>query len=68
MARTKSNGTTTSTATIGFEVSVLVRRDLAAGTVQNDPPRLQVFSYEALISAARTHFDWLLAELKTGES
>lgn len=39
-------------------------RDVTA-TVQNDPPRLQVFSYEALISAARTQLDWLLAELKT---
>ena len=42
-------------------------RDVTA-TVQNDPPRLQVFSYEALISAARTQLDWLLAELKTDES
>lgn len=42
-------------------------RDVTA-TVQNDPPRLQVFSYEALISAARIQLDWLLAELKTDES
>lgn len=42
-------------------------RDVTAA-VQNDPPRLQVFSYEALISAARTQLDWLLAELKTDES
>lgn len=41
-------------------------RDVTA-TVQNDPPRLQVFSYEGLISAARTQLDWLLAELKTDE-
>lgn len=30
---------------------------------QYDPPRLQVFGYEALISSARTQHDWLLAEL-----
>lgn len=42
-------------------------RDVTAA-VQNDPPRLQVFSYEALISAARTQLDWLLAELKSDES
>jgi len=41
-------------------------RDVTAA-VQNDPPRLQVFSYEALISAARTQLDWLLSELKTDE-
>lgn len=41
-------------------------RDVAV-TVQNDPPRLLIFSYEALISAARTQLDWLLAELKTDE-
>lgn len=42
-------------------------RDVTAA-MQNDPPRLQVFSYEALISTARTQLDWLLAELKTDES
>ena len=41
-------------------------RDVTAA-VQNDPPRLQVYSYEALISTARTQLDWLLAELKTEE-
>lgn len=41
-------------------------RDVAAA-IQYDPPRLQVFSYEALISAARTQLDWLLIELKTDE-
>lgn len=41
-------------------------RDLTAA-VQNDPPRLQVYSYEALISTARTQLDWLPAELKTEE-
>ena len=28
---------------------------------------MKVFSYEALISTARTQLDWLLAELKTDE-
>jgi len=42
-------------------------RDVTAA-VQNDPPRLQVFSYEALISVARTQLDWLLTELKTDET
>lgn len=36
--------------------------------IQNDPPRLQVFGYEALISAARTQLDWLLAELRDIET
>ena len=42
-------------------------RDVTAA-VQNDPPRLQVYSYEALISTARTQLDWLLAELKSDET
>lgn len=33
--------------------------------IQNDPPRLQVFGYEALISSARTQLDWLLTELRS---
>ena len=41
-------------------------RDVTA-SVQDDPPRMKVFSYEALISTARTQLDWLLAELKTDE-
>ena len=41
-------------------------RDVTAAE-QNDPPRLQVYSYEALISTARTQLDWFLAELKTEE-
>lgn len=36
----------------------------ATATGQNDPPRLQVISYEALISTARTQLDWLLLELQ----
>jgi hypothetical protein len=43
-------------------------RDVSA-TAKNDPPGLQVFGYEALISTARTQLDWLLAELRdTSES
>ena len=38
-------------------------RDVSAAS-QNDPPRLQVFGYEALISTARTQLDWLLNELR----
>ncbi len=50
-----------------IEILLLGRgRDVTA-TIQNDPPRLQVFSYEALISSARTQLDWLLAELKNNE-
>jgi hypothetical protein len=41
-------------------------RDVTAA-IQNDPPRLQVFSYEALISAARTQLGWLFTGLKTDE-
>ncbi len=35
-------------------------RDVTAA-IQSDPPRLQVLSYEALISAARTQLNWLLS-------
>lgn len=41
-------------------------RDVSA-TAKHDPPSLQVFGYEALISTARTQLDWLLTELKTDE-
>ena len=37
-------------------------RDVTA-LQQNDPPRLKVYGYEALISSARTELDWLLKEL-----
>jgi hypothetical protein len=42
-------------------------RDVTAAA-QNDPPRLQVYSYEALISSARTQVDWLLRELTLPQS
>lgn len=35
--------------------------------IQNDPPRLRAFGYEALISAARTQLDWLITELRDDE-
>jgi hypothetical protein len=51
------------------EIEILLlgkERDVSA-TAKNDPPGLQVFGYEALISTARTQLDWLLAELKSDE-
>lgn len=42
-------------------------RDVSAAA-KNDPPNLQVFGYEALISSARTQLDWLLKELKQNEA
>lgn len=42
-------------------------RDVTAAA-QNDPPRLQVYSYAALISSARTQVDWLLRELTLPQS
>jgi hypothetical protein len=41
-------------------------RDVSAAA-RNDPPNLEVFGYEALISTARTQLDWLLAELRDTE-
>jgi hypothetical protein len=51
------------------EIEILLlgkERDVSA-TAKNDPPGLQVFGYEALISTARTQLDWLLAELRDSE-
>ena len=42
-------------------------RDVSA-SAKNDPPNLEVFGYEALISTARTQLDWLLNELKADKS
>jgi len=39
-------------------------RDITA-SIKNDPPRMTVYGYEALISSARTQLDWLLKELVT---
>ncbi len=51
-----------------IEILLLGKGRDATASAQNDPPRLQVFSYESLISAARTQLDWLLTELKKDES
>ena len=48
-----------------IEILLLGKGRDATANVQNDPPRLQVFGYEAIISAARTQLDWLLSELNT---
>ena len=51
------------------EIQILLlgkERDVSA-SAKNDPPGLQVFGYEALISTARMQLDWLLSELKTDE-
>lgn len=42
-------------------------RDVSA-SAKNDPPNLEVFGYEALISTARTQLDWLLSELSSDQS
>ena len=48
-----------------IEILLLGKGRNISAAVQNDPPRLQVFSYEALISAARTQLDWLLTEFRS---
>jgi hypothetical protein len=50
-----------------IEILLLGKGRDSTATAQNDPPRLHVFSYEALISAARTQLDWLQAELRNNE-
>ena len=37
-------------------------RDVSA-SLHNDPPRMKVFGYEAIISTARTELEWLLSEM-----
>lgn len=46
------------------EILMLGKGRDASALLQNDPPRLKVYGYEALISAARTELDWLLKELR----
>lgn len=46
-----------------IEILLLGKGRDSTALIQNDPPRLKVFGYEALISTARTQLDWLLAEL-----
>ena len=50
-----------------IEILLLGKERDVSATAKNDPPGLQVFGYEALISTARTQLDWLLTELKTDE-
>jgi len=50
-----------------IEILLLGKERDVSATAKNDPPGLQVFGYEALISTARTQLDWLLAELRNSE-
>ena len=50
-----------------IEILLLGKERDVSASAKNDPPCLQVFGYEALISTARTQLDWLLSELKTDE-
>ncbi|MBV6498940.1 MAG: DNA mismatch repair protein MutL [Prosthecobacter sp.] len=50
-----------------IEILLLGKERDVTATAKNDPPGLQVYGYEALISTARTQLDWLLAELKSDE-
>lgn len=47
-----------------IEILLLGKGRDSTALLQNDPPRLKVYGYEALISSARTELDWLLTELK----
>jgi len=51
-----------------IEILLLGKCRDSSALIQNDPPRLKVFGFEALISAARVQIDWLLKELRTGEA
>ena len=51
-----------------IEILLLGKGRDSTALIQNDPPRLKVFGYEALLSTARTQFDWLLAELKSSQN
>lgn len=46
-----------------IEILLLGRARDVAAQAHNDPPRLKVFGYEALVSAARNQLDWLLRQL-----
>jgi hypothetical protein len=46
-----------------IEIMMLGRGRDVSVLHQNDPPRMKVFGYEALISSARTELDWLIKEL-----
>jgi|CXWL01.1.fsa_nt_gi hypothetical protein len=52
-----------------IHILLLGKGRASSALLQNDPPRLDVFGYEALISSARNQHDWLLAELtRNGDS
>ncbi len=46
-----------------IEILLLGKARDATTQPHNDAPRLKVFGYEALVSAARTQLDWLLRQL-----
>jgi hypothetical protein len=46
-----------------IEILLLGKARDSATQPHNDAPRLKVFGYEALVSAARTQLDWLLGQL-----
>lgn len=47
-----------------IEILLLGKGRDSTALIGNDPPRLKVLGYEALVSTARTQLDWLLTELK----
>lgn len=46
-----------------IDILLLGKSRDSTALIQNDPPRMKVYGYEALISSARTQLDWLLKEL-----
>lgn len=51
-----------------IQILLLGKGREAGVSAQNDPRRLHVFGYEALISAARSQLNWLLSELTATEN
>lgn len=51
-----------------IQILLLGKERDASASAKNDPPNLEVFGYEALISSARTQLDWLLSELSSDQS
>ena len=47
-----------------IEILLLGRGRNSNALPQNDAPRITVLGYEAIVSAARAHLDWLVTELK----
>lgn len=46
-----------------IEILMLGKGREVAALQQDDPPRMKVFGYEAIISTARTELEWLIKEL-----